>query len=136
MAEQILKAKLKKEGIENVKVSSAGICVYPEGCYIDEKAVNALKKYNIPVRRKKARQLTEKMVKEADYVFTMTKNQKEKINSKNVYTLDDFTGSGDIADPFMQSQEVYDKTAFALILCINILFAKLFKTNTETESAE
>lgn len=125
MAEHILKAKLNELGVLDVKVSSAGLYVYPDGSLTDMKAIRALKILGITARRKKARQFTDKMKKTSDFIITMTLRQKLEIFSNKVFTFGELTNSGDVDDPYQQSQEVYDKIAFMINLQMPALIKKL-----------
>jgi Protein-tyrosine-phosphatase len=127
MAEHILKAKLKEAGITDVRVLSAGLSA-PSDSLTDDKAIKALKNLGITARKKRAKQLTKKLYNSADFVICMTARHKAMLPDANkVYTLAELSGASDVDDPYMQSQEVYDRTAFMLNLMVGTLVDLNFK---------
>ncbi len=126
MAEQILKNKLKEAQIFDVRVSSAGLNVFPESI-TESKAIQALKNLGIVARKKKAKQLTDKQIASADYIITMTSAQKNKIFSNKVFSIAELANGSEVSDPYGQSQDVYDKTAFMLKLMVETVFNKICK---------
>ncbi len=112
MAEYIAKAMLKEENIEDVKVFSAGLAVN-EGDVIAKNAVTALKTLGIKAGKRKAKQLTEKLLNSCDLVLTMTLSHKKALSSyKNVFTLGEYAGGyGDLPDPYLSDEQVYIYTA-------------------------
>ncbi|HHZ01170.1 MAG TPA: low molecular weight protein arginine phosphatase, partial [Tissierellia bacterium] len=54
MAEGLFKDMLRKNNIENIKVSSAGLSVFP-GEHVNEKAIRALKEKGIDISSHRAR---------------------------------------------------------------------------------
>jgi protein-tyrosine-phosphatase len=69
MAEGLFKDMLKKNNIDNIRVSSAGISVFP-GEQANEKAIKALKEKGIDIRSHRARQAIEEIDK-ADLIWAM-----------------------------------------------------------------
>lgn len=120
MAEYILKDLLKKDGIEDVKVTSAGIMCEEEG--INLKAKLALKNLGITVRRNKTHAVTADLCRKQNAIICMTQSHKNRfVGFSNVYTIDELTGSGDIPDPFGGDQSAYDECAKVLMkACIKI----------------
>ena len=115
MAQGLLKNMLKKEGIENVKVSSAGTAALSSyGIYgILEKV---LKEEDIEISNHKPIQVTAEIVKDADLVLVMEKRHKEAILEmapeveNRVFLLKEFAGEKenlDIPDPIGQPEEAY-----------------------------
>ena len=90
--------------------------------------MTAVRKLNIPIRKKKSKVITEDVVKNADYVVTMTKKQKDALPYDNVFTFSELVGGGDIPDPYGLDQNAYDVTAFRLKLAsqnlLNIISEK------------
>lgn len=120
MAEYILKDLLKKEGIEDIKVTSAGIMCEEEG--INPKAKNALKNHGITVRRNKTHPATADLCRKQNAIICMTQAHKNKfVGFSNVYTVDELTGLGDIPDPFGKDQSAYDECAKTIMkACVKI----------------
>lgn len=129
MAKEILRARLKELGITTVKVSSAGINAQ-FGAYTEAKAITALKNLGINARRAKSRQAMPEEMKRADYVITMTAQQKYVLNMRgfnNVTSIGDMTGYGDVSDPYMMGQAEYNSCALVLKMSIEALLPKLLK---------
>jgi len=106
---------LREEGVENVKVNSAGIAALPSyGIYgILEKV---LKEEGIEITNHKPTQVTSDMVRDADLILVMERRQKEAILEmapevgNRVFLLKEFAGEKenlDIPDPIGQPEEVY-----------------------------
>jgi len=115
MAEAIFKFYAKEKGVK-ADVSSYGICIDPKECETREQALIAVRKLNIPIRKKKSKVITDDIVKNADYVVTMTQKQKDALPYDNVFTFSELVGGGDIPDPYGLDQNAYDVTAFRLKL--------------------
>lgn len=127
MAEGIFKDMLKKNDIENINVSSAGISAFP-GEHANEKSIRALKEKGIDIKEHRAKQLVDE-INNADLILTMTKGHKEVIADyygKNtseksphhsIFTLKEFAAkiSGekltdtDIHDPYGMNYKMYEK---------------------------
>ncbi|MDI3547309.1 MAG: ribose 5-phosphate isomerase [Halanaerobiales bacterium] len=99
------------------EISSAGIAALP-GQGPSKYAIKVLKDEGIDINEHLSRQLDEKLVKEADLILTMTGAHKEMVLQidpearDKVFTLKEFAGIKndlDIADPFGQSEEVYQE---------------------------
>ena len=96
---------------KNVIASSAGLAAGGEGA--NEKAILAAKKYGADISAHKSKTVTIEMLKAADVVVTMTESIKSILPfPEKTVTFYELAGeSGDIADPFGQSQEVYESCA-------------------------
>jgi len=96
---------------KNVIVSSAGLSAGGEGA--NEKAILAAKKLGADISSHKSKTVRLEMLKAADVVVTMTESIKAVLPfPEKTVTLYELAGeSGDIADPYGQSQEVYDTCA-------------------------
>ena len=127
MAEAIFRFYAKENGVK-VDVSSYGLFINPDECETRGQALIAVRKLNIPIRKKKSKVITEDVVKNADYVVTMTKKQKDALPYDNVFTFSELVGGGDIPDPYGLDQNAYDVTAFRLKLAsqnlLNIISEK------------
>lgn len=126
MAEGIFKDMLKKNNIENIKVSSAGISVFP-GEHANEKAIAVLKEKGINIEEHRASQLSDE-IDNADLILTMTSGHKKIIAdyfknktgepSTRLFTLKEFAAKiseerltdPDIHDPYGLSYKMYEKS--------------------------
>ena len=117
MAQGLLRKMLSEEGVENVKVNSAGVAALPSyGIYgILEKV---LKEEGIEITNHKPTQVTSDMVRDADLILVMERRQKEAILemapevANRMFLLKEFAGEKenlDIPDPIGQPEEVYRK---------------------------
>lgn len=127
MAEAIFRFYAKESRVK-ADVSSYGLFINPDECETRGQALIAVRKLNIPIRKKKSKVITEDVVKKADYVVTMTKKQKDALPYDNVFTFSELVGGGDIPDPYGLDQNAYDVTAFRLKLAsqnlLNIISEK------------
>ena len=115
MAQGLLKKMLREEGIENVKVSSAGIAALSSyGIYGALEKV--LKEESIKISNHKPIQITPQIVRDADLILVMERRHKEAILEmvpeveNRLFLLKEFAGEKDnldIPDPIGQPQEVY-----------------------------
>ena len=121
MAELIFKKLLKQAQVKNVKVSSAGLHVVAEG--LEANAKEALKAMGIRVSSKKARPLTEKMIRSSNIVICMTEAHKQALSAfPNVFTFSELTDCGEICDPYGGDLAVYTACAKQLKgACENLL---------------
>ncbi|MBA7485694.1 Low molecular weight protein-tyrosine-phosphatase Wzb [subsurface metagenome] len=106
---------LREKGIENVKVSSAGIAALPSFA-IYGVLEKVLKEEDIEISNHKPTRVTPQIVKDADLILVMEKRHKEAIlemtpEVKNrVFLLKEFAGEKknlDIPDPIGQPEEAY-----------------------------
>ena len=115
MAQGLFKKMLREEGIENVRVNSAGIAALPSyGIYgLLEKV---LKEEGIEISNHKPTQITPQIVRDADLILVMERRHKEAILGmaieveNRVFLLKEFAGEKenlDISDPIGQAEEVY-----------------------------
>lgn len=107
MAEYILKHMVKQAEREDIKVTSAGLCVNQED-KINANAVSALKKLGITVRRFKPKQVDATLCRKQNAVICMTDKHKQAfVGFNNVYTINELSGCGEIEDPFGKSEQTY-----------------------------
>lgn len=78
LAEAILKRELHNKGITDVSVFSRGMVVLFEEP-INPKAIAVMENNKVPIEEYNSVQLTQKDVEEADFILTMTLEQKEKV---------------------------------------------------------
>lgn len=111
---------------------SAGLSVV-QGSITSENAVILLKNnLNVDFSERMAVQLTEELLEESDYVFTMTSFMKEFLihhlpqHENKIFTLTEFVGvEGDVVDPYGGDMVIYSKTFNDLENNISLLIAKL-----------
>ncbi len=131
MAEIILKSKLKLEGVLDVKVKSAGLSTL-DGQKMSKNSFTALKLMGYKPYGFKSKQLTKQMLMKSDLILCMTQNHKQMLNGfKNVYTIDEITGIGEILDPYGGNINVYIKTSHQLEDACNIILEKILKVKGE-----
>ena len=129
MASAIMKDKISKQNSKKFNCSSAGLFVGQETA-MNENAKKVLKRMDIKIPRHKATQLTETMIARYNYVLTMTQEQKQTILNrfpyfKNVYSLKEFVGADNIADPYGKGEAQYYNVARYLNLVIDKVIDKL-----------
>lgn len=98
------------------------------GMPMSEGSKNALKKYGFKPKEHFSKALSFKELEECDMVLTMTEAHKNIIRAEapvfadKVFTLCEYSGQqGDIPDPYMQSQEVYDECCKKILSCIKAI---------------
>lgn len=98
------------------------------GMPMSESSKNALEKYGFKPKKHFSKALTLKELEECDIVLTMTEAHKNIIRSEasefanKVFTLCEYAGQqGDIPDPFMQPQWVYDECCKKILSCIKAI---------------
>jgi protein-tyrosine-phosphatase len=115
MAQGLLKNMLRKEGIKDVKVNSAGIAALPSFA-IYGVLEKVLKEEGIEISNHKPTRVTADVVKDADLILVMERRHKDAILEmapevkKKVFLLKEFAGEKenlDIPDPIGQPEEVY-----------------------------
>ena len=108
MAEFILKDLLAKEGVTDVKVSSAGLAVRA-GDTICANAKQTLKNNGIEVDEFESRQITEGMIEGNDLVLCMTQSHKRYLPQMDkIVTLGQVVDMPDVGDPFGYDLTVYN----------------------------
>ena len=107
MAEIILKQKLKEAEIKHIEVFSAGVCCV-NGQDMTDKSGVALEKLGYNFSSHKSTDINTLKLNEYQ-IYTMTEGHKSGVNAP-CQSASDITGL-DISDPWMKSQEVYDKCA-------------------------
>ena len=127
MAELILKSKIKLAGIQNVRVSSAGIYAN-EGDKISRNSALALKQMGIKSYSFKSKRLNVKMLLNSDIAICMTKEHKIGIsNFPEVYAVSELCDMPDISDPYGCDISVYLKTCYEIEDFCNILLNKIIE---------
>ena len=127
MAELILKDKLKKAGIKDVRVKSAGLFA-EDGEKMSKNSASALKSAGIKPYAFRSRRLTADILRKADMVICMTEEHKSRLNGLNyAYTIKELTGVSDIADPYGGNIETYMKTMEGIEKACDVLLKKILK---------
>lgn len=125
MAELVLKDKIKRANVTGIRVSSAGIST-ENGLKMSKNSAAALRKFKINPYNFRSKILTKKLVENADMVICMTTAHKEYLQGfKNVYTISELTGIGDIMDPFGYGAEVYEETLRQIDVACEIIIKKI-----------
>jgi len=130
MAAALLKARLKASGREDIEVSSAGLaaCV---GEPPPEPVLTRMKARGLDVSKHRARQFTTDIGSDSDLILVMEKVQKRSLENQwpnyrgRVRMLGEWRGR-DVADPYGQSEEVYDACLASLEDCLNDWDERLF----------
>ena len=130
MAEAALRKELRRRKITGFTVSSAGIRA-EQGSVISPNSAQALAEAKITVLKTfKPRQLTEKMIKDAEIVICMTQNHERALAKyPNVTSFPSLAGF-DIPDPYGQSIDVYRVTLRRIRECLPLIIDK-YCTKTE-----
>lgn len=129
MAEFIFKDYLKKKGKGDIEVLSAGFCFNGEPIFPFAKEV--VEKRGIECSGHSSRIVDKKLFHDCDFIFTMTKRHKEKLETvfgkhKNLYNIGEITGE-DVFDPYMMDIEFYEKS----LKLIENAFDKIFEMITK-----
>ena len=127
MAQILFENICKKKGRADIIVKSVGLQAY-EGDPMMATARDALKACKEKVGRKKlvATRFRYEMVDEFDWVITMTDMHAQTIGPyNNVKSLGTMVGCGDVADPYMQSLDVYVDVCKKLREALNELYRRI-----------
>ena len=131
MAEIILKNKLKLAGVDDVRVSSAGLSAV-EGSKMSKNSASALKQLGYKPYGFKSKQLTRKMVEKADLVLCMTGTHKAYLTGyKNVFTIKEVVGGMDVLDPYGRELSIYVQVSHQLEDACNILLNEILTEKGE-----
>lgn len=118
--------------IEGILASSAGLSVVSGSITSKNSAILVKQNLSVDLENRKAVQLTEEMIEEADLILTMTgymssiiinnfKRYKPKVYSLNEYVSID----KDITDPYGGNLDIYTNTFNDLKASIGLLIKKL-----------
>ncbi len=131
MAEIILKQKLKLASVTGVFVTSAGLSAEKDA-KISKNSAKALKELGYKVYGFKSKQLTTKMLETSDLVLCMTKAHKDWLHGyKNVFTVAEYTGLSDVADPYGKELNMYIKTSHQIVDICDAILDKILKFKGE-----
>lgn len=120
------------EGIYN-SLSEGAISrgLYAEGGSASCNAIKAMAKMGIDISKHVSTQLTSEDIKDCDIVLTMTQGHKAAILSampqegNKVFTIGEYAGGGNVADPYGGSEEAYEACAKELYDYIERIVEKL-----------
>jgi len=126
MAEVIFRNLCEKHGRKDIEVRGAG--THAE-CLMTEEAKKALIKCGEKIsERIKSTQFEQRMIDEFNYIICMTRRHKDFIgHHESVMTLDEFTGCGDIFDPYGYPLNTYIKVCKELQTALQVLYNKIIK---------
>lgn len=131
MAEIILKNKIKFVGLKGVRVTSAGLSAN-DGDKMSKNSMQALKNLGYSAKGFKSKRLTAMMLLKSDLIICMTYEHKMYIkNFPNVYTVDEFTGVGEVPDPYGKDLNEYVRTSHKLEDACNVIIEKLLEKGDE-----
>ncbi|HEX6629940.1 MAG TPA: low molecular weight protein arginine phosphatase [Gemmatimonadaceae bacterium] len=118
LAEGIARAEVERRGWKNVQVASAGLSA-AEGNPASAQAVSVAGRAGIDLERHRSRQLTPRLVSWADLILGMGASHVRTLDrlgaGERAATLGDFAAGTEregrsVADPFGQSEAVYEET--------------------------
>ncbi|SHE81273.1 low molecular weight protein arginine phosphatase [Clostridium fallax] len=126
----------KKAGTGVLIAESAGVAIEKESTISKNSSTIIFDKLNIDMKNRRAIQLTQDMIEEADLVLTMTSYMEELITSNlpqyenKIFSLGNYTGvDKEIFDPYGGSIEDYEIIYEMLNDEIDLLLAKLKEDN-------
>ncbi len=128
LAEGLMKKKLNASGFKDIEVTSAGLAACT-GDEVSANSVEAAKKYGVDISAHRARALNPYMFEDGIF-FCMSPSHVAAllpyIPKDRVFLL----GNG-IADPFMYSQEVYDRCTEQINSCLDDVLKALIINFTD-----
>lgn len=131
MAEIIMKNKLKSAGITDIRVKSAGLSAN-DGDKISKNSSIALKNMGFTSYGFRSKRLTQKHMRTYDLIVCMTESHRLCLKGfNNVTTMHELTGLGDIPDPYGQSVDVYERTAYCISAACEIILSRIINEKGE-----
>lgn len=132
MAEALFKDILKKKGIDDIVVGSAGIFAL-EGDKASNEAIEVVKADGIDLSWHRARLLNGQLLLDIDLVLTMTRAHKETVLSKfprmkgKVYTVKEYAygKDGDISDPYGMGLKAYEVAKDEILQALKAIADKI-----------
>ena len=113
MAEAYFRHLLKKEGLEDITVSSAGTYAGRGEPASEFSSATLEEEYGISLKEHKSTAITAEMVKNADLIIAMTASHRNHIGMlcpdclEKIRLLSEFSNGGDITDPFGSGLNAY-----------------------------
>lgn len=131
MAEYFAKNIFAKNNL-SVQTTSAGIAANISSP-ASENAIAAMKNFGIDISNHKSQLISQKIIDENDFIFTMTNGHKNFLSANflnaadKIFTLASFSDNPnyDIIDPFGGDIEIYKKCAMEIFTLIEIIAAKI-----------
>lgn len=134
MAMYYAQLKANHKNVGEYYIDSAGISAI-EGEKSSTNAVLAMNKYGVSMERHKATPIEKSDIKEADYIFVMTKIHKRIVSemypelASRVFTLKEFAFPDavyiDIDDPWGYNIEIFNSVAKEIVDCVDKIFEKI-----------
>jgi len=114
MAAEKLNCKIDELEQRGVIIASAGVAAV-EGCAPSPEAVEVMKEKGLDISRHESQPLTDKLVKHADLIMTMTRSHRQAVLRRwpeaASRTLSLRVDGGDVSDPIGASKSVYSQCA-------------------------
>jgi protein-tyrosine-phosphatase len=112
-------------------VTSAGLSAI-DGEKMNPKSQKALKLMGLKAYSFRSKSLTDKLLKKCNLIICMTQSHKAYLGGeKNVYTMGELTGLGDILDPYGLDQNVYIQTSHQIEDGCTIILNKILTAKGE-----
>lgn len=115
---------------DDIKVLSRGLAA-TEFSKASDNSIRAAMQFGVDISNHRSHILTQDDVYSADLVLTMTSSQAQAIRnalpgeSSKVYSIDEYTGCGDIDDPYGGDYDVYLKCASQLMDAAKEIYQKI-----------
>ena len=133
MAENYARKIILENRIDNISVSSAGLCVKDEK--VSENTTLVLRKENISLSHT-PKQIDRYFIESNDLILTMTRDQKKKILAifpeydNKVFTLSEYSGvGGDVYDPYGKDYTFYEAVFEQIKRMVDVLIRKVSEVN-------
>lgn len=134
MAQHYAQLKANHKNVGEYYISSAGISAI-EGEGASANAIVAMNKYGVDLNVHRATPIESSDIKEADYIFVMTKIHKRIVSemypelTPKIYVLKEFAFpenyNSDIDDPWGYNIEIFNAVAEDIVLCVDKAFEKI-----------
>ncbi len=128
LAEGLMKKKLNNLGFKNISITSAGLAAC-SGDEVSANSVEAAKKYGVDISAHRARPLSPYMLEDGVF-FCMSQSHiaalMPYVEGGRLFLL-----GGGIADPFLGSQEIYDRCAAQINSALDEAIKTLILSFTE-----
>jgi len=128
MAEALMR-KMAEERGKDLRLLSAGLGA-AEGLTASGYAVEVMENRGISLKKHQSRPVDDILLAEADFIFTMTRQQKEYLLYSRPDLVDKVIalaeyGGEDIADPFGNDLESYEICAKQLEKCLDFIWQRI-----------
>lgn len=132
MAAAYFKHLCRKAERNDIVVLSAGTFAV-NGAPASENAVKVMNDYNIELKNHRSQMLTRELVKDIDYIFTMTEGHRLQVASIGAEVevktklLLDFSIGGNVADPIGGGYAIYKECFEQMKQALDELFLQIIK---------